>query len=131
MSKEIILNNTTGKYFNLSYRMPGQALQILHIEVIAYALDFKVSFPGEEYYLEFKKQNAHYFEGENPILIEGKVKVRKLEKINEEGEKKTREVIDAELKQSDAMIEAVAKEKTGKPVKLKVKKGGEPTWGDE
>jgi len=128
MSKSIILNNTTSKYFMLSYRMPGQTVQILNVEVIACALNVEKSFPNEEYYQEFKKQNAHYFAEPNPILIEGKAKPSKLEKINEAGEKEFRKKIDEELKQSDDTVEAVSKQKTGKPVKLKVRKGGEPTW---
>lgn len=125
MAKKVIVSNTTGSYYELCYRMPGEVKQILKIDILAYALNQELTFPSDVYYNEFKKQNEHYFTGNTPVLVEGKQFSGKLEKLNEKINQEVREKIETEITKVDERIADVSSKYTKRPVGIKVGEGAQ------
>lgn len=122
MSKTITISNTGSRTYELSYRMPGETVQILKVYIYPYALNTEVSFPTENHYLEFKKQCAAFFAGNTPQLIEGKTSVNKIEKINAVVNEKAQETLDAEVNKITNQLSDISEQTTGKPVAFNTEK---------
>ena len=75
MSKTIKISNSTPRYIETKYRMPGGLP--LTITIQPRALLNEVNFHTEEHYLEWKRQNSVFFE--QNILIENEKNDKLLE----------------------------------------------------
>jgi len=127
MEKEILLTNTTGAKYRINYRMPGDTNRIFSVDLGSYEMYKKVKFISEMYYNEFRKQNADYFKGDNPVFIEGKTSKGKLEKVNKAIEKEEKDRIESEIEKTNAVLKHEA-DKTKAKIKIGVgiSKDGDP-----
>jgi hypothetical protein len=116
-----IFTSTWDRVLELNYRLPNK--QIMTVVIPAYALNQEFYFPNEELYEACKRQNAKYFEGESPVILEGKSSGAKAEKMYTEREKKTARKISAEV---DAAVESITGtvEETGAKIAVTVESGG-------
>ena len=122
MSKTITISNTGAKTYELQYRMPGEVSQVLKVFIYPYALNKEYSFPSEAYYLEFKKQNEAFFAGDSPSLVEGKVTVAKIEKINKVVADVAQEKIEGEVEKITNQISDISEQSAGKRVTFDLEK---------
>lgn len=120
--KKITISNSSGRYYELYYRMPGEGVQLLTVCIQSYALNNEIMFPSEEHYKQFKIQNGHYFMGNTPILIEGQVSGNKIEKINKVLEKEMQDKIESEVKEEIKKISDISEDSIGKKVEVEVEK---------
>ena len=110
-----ILTSTSDRNFELNYRLPNG--QVTSKFLPAYALNHEVNFSSDEEFAIFKQQNHIYFEGDKPVLIEGKASGAKAEKIFTEREKGNAKKITANAK---AAVDQVASATQDSGVKLSV-----------
>jgi hypothetical protein len=92
----VFLTSTSDRTIEFNYRLPNG--QVATKTILAYALNNEVDFPSEEIYDSFKRQNAIYFSGDKPILIEGKSTGSKAERIYVDREKTNAKKITASAK---------------------------------
>lgn len=105
MTKTVLLTSTSAFARGFNYRLDNK--QLAHFDMPAYALNVPVDFPSEEAYASFKHQAAKYFDGEFPVLIEGKAAAGKAEKINEKAEKaRAADINDKAQKATKPVIDA-------------------------
>lgn len=110
-----ILTSTSDRTFELNYRLPNG--QVTSKILPAYALNHEVNFSTDEEYAIFKQQNHIYFEGDKPIIIEGKASGSKAERIFTDREKVNAKKINASAK---AAVDQVASATQDSGVKLSV-----------
>lgn len=99
---EVILTSTADRTIEFNYRLSNK--QVATVVIPAYALNHKVYFPDESVYSSFKTQAHLYFEGDKPILIEGKASGAKAEKIYTEREKTNAKKITAQAKEDTEKV---------------------------
>lgn len=119
-----ILTSTSDRNFEFNYRLSNG--QVATVCIPAYALNHEVAFPSDEVYALFKNQNHLYFEGDKPVLIEGKASGAKAEKIYTERENTRARAI---KKSADAAVEQVASATQDSGVKINVEV--DATGGDK
>jgi hypothetical protein len=113
MTKTVLLTSTSSHPRGFNYRLKNG--QLARFDLAEYALNVPVDFPSEEEYESFKVQAAKYFQGEFPILIEGRATASKAETINEKAEKtRAKRIRD----KADAAVSAVAEATLDSGVKL-------------
>ena len=110
-----ILTSTSDRNFELNYRLPNG--QVTSKFIPAYALNHEILFSTDEEYETFKSQNHIYFEGEHPVLIEGKASSAKAERIYDAREKVNAKKITAKAKEA---VEQVASATQDSGVKINV-----------
>lgn len=108
-----ILTSTSDRNIEFNYRLPNG--QVTMVAMPAYALNHEVNFASDEVYELFKAQNAIYFAGDKPVLIEGKSSGSKAERIFTDREKGRAKAIKAS---SDAAVEQIASATQDSGVKL-------------
>ena len=92
----VVLTSTSDRNIEFNYRLPNG--QVTTVTIPAYALNHEVYFADESLFESFKKQNAIYFAGDKPILIEGKSTGSKAERIYVDREKTNAKKITASAK---------------------------------
>ena len=82
---KIILSSSSDRNIEFNYRLPNG--QMNTVCVPAYAINNEYTFPSEELYESFKRQNIIYFTGDDPILSEGRATASGLERTFNSREK--------------------------------------------
>lgn len=101
-TKTVLLTSTSAHDRGFNYRLANK--QLAHFDMPAYALNVPVEFASDEAYASFKVQAAKYFNGDFPVLIEGKSSAGTAEKINEKAEKKRAKDINDKAEKSTVPV---------------------------
>lgn len=117
-----VLTSTSDRTIEFNYRLPNA--QISTVTIPAYALNHEVYFADETLYESFKRQNAIYFAGDKPILIEGKSTGSKAERIYVDREKASAKKITANAKAAADQVSSATQD-SGVKINVEVDAVGE------